>query len=297
MTTRSAIVLMTVSLAICLHAGGSAGAEDVPTPPPSGPTEPITVQLIDGCCFTAPLDPRSDGEDLWLRWERPGIVLLRPIRWEVISKARVAGHDVSAEELRRCVEVVRGEIAVAAEARPPDDHNVIQQTTHVAVDATPPPAPRVAASAVRSVSAEAVVANWDADVEVDGLVVDVYPLDERGRIVPVHGTLEADLTAWPVGLSVRQPPVDLGRWSLPVRLDDFGTAGARYRLPFMAIHPEFHLAVGPYGALHVRLSVPGEGVFESTVGMVRIRPYSPVRDRLQQSAGRRFFPQERTTGR
>jgi hypothetical protein len=40
--------------------------------------------------------------------------------------------------------------------------------------------------------------------------------------------------------------------------------------------------------------VPGQGTFETTESLLRIRPYSAVRDQLQLSTGRRFFPRERT---
>jgi hypothetical protein len=86
----------------------------------------------------------------------------------------------------------------------------------------------------------------------------------------------------------------LGHWERPVDPGDFGPGGAVYRLPFQEVHPELDTSMAPRGAVHARLSVPGQGTFEATSSMVRIRPYSAIRDALQRETGFRFFPQEWT---
>jgi len=73
-----------------------------------------------------------------------------------------------------------------------------------------------------------------------------------------------------------------------------GPSGAVYRLPFQAVHPEFDTDWAAHGLVHVRLTVPGHGVFEASQEVVRIRAFSPIRDELEMSTGRRFFPIERT---
>jgi hypothetical protein len=154
-----------------------------------------------------------------------------------------------------------------------------------------PEAPRVCWLAI-----EASVANWDANVEADGLVVRVYPRDATGALVPVRGTLEVELIGrWTGVAKLPQPFERIGHWAQQVRLEDFGPNGAVYRLRFQGVHPEFDLTVASRGAVHARLSVPGEGTFEATASTVRVRPYSAVRDQLQQINAQRFFPQE-TTG-
>ncbi len=75
--------------------------------------------------------------------------------------------------------------------------------------------------------------------------------------------------------------------------DQFGADGAIFKLPFQAVHPEFDLNYGPWGVVHAKLSVPGNGAFETSASMVRIRPYSAVRDESQQITGQRFFDVER----
>jgi hypothetical protein len=147
------------------------------------------------------------------------------------------------------------------------------------------------AARVRSVSLHAMPANWDADVELDGLAVAVFPLDEHGQTTAVAGSLELSLIGeMPPGYRGDRNP-QLGHWRLQLRPDDFGWRGGVFRLPFQAAHPEFDTELGACGAVHARLSVPGQGTFETTVTM-RIRPASGFRDRLQQSAGVRFLPGE-----
>ena len=87
---------------------------------------------------------------------------------------------------------------------------------------------------------------------------------------------------------------ELARWTQVVAAGDFTDGVAAYRLPFQALHPDFNVDLGSLGLVHARLSVPGQGVFEATTGATPIRQFNPVRDRLQQQVGQRFWPIERT---
>lgn len=258
----------------------------------------ITVHVASGHLFTGEIDSRTDRSQLWLRWQRGSAVLRRPIRWDRVVRARVAGEDLSGEELRQIV------AAVKADAFPGSETGAVKQRRVIGGSAGPPrPAPAADITPgeprgrprVRSLAMDAMLANWDADVEVDGLLLHVYPLDAEGVLVPVRGRLEIDLWGHRLGV-VKHPRTfrGLGRWTRTVRFEDFGPAKAVYRLPFQGLHPEFDLELAPHGAVHARLSVPGHGTFEASEGMVRIRPYSAVRDQLQHATGRRFFPLERT---
>jgi len=66
-------------------------------------------------------------------------------------------------------------------------------------------------------------------------------------------------------------------------------------LPFAAVHPEFTSGVDHFGLVHVRLTVPGSGVFEQSLDGVRLRNWSPVRNGMYLQNGRRFFSTERTS--
>ena len=112
--------------------------------------------------------------------------------------------------------------------------------------------------------------------------------------MPVQGTVEVELIGQGRGPDAGGEFATLGHWVESVWPEDFGYR-ARCRLPFQAVQPEFDFRWAAKGVVHVRLSVPGEGVFEATAAMTRIRPASQVRDNYQESSGRRFFPNERTS--
>ncbi|MFH1267499.1 MAG: hypothetical protein ABIK89_17385 [Planctomycetota bacterium] len=282
-------VLVTLVLASESQAGEGAASKELP--------QTVTVEVASGRSFTGWVDPRTDEAELWLRWSRGTMAILRPIDWERVVKAQIGGDTVPGVELFNAV-APKKEIVPVGESVEAPRPKVLR--VHSAGSAAPRPtktprsAPRSeavaatgaggrAAPRVRSLEIDAWVANWDGDVEVDGLVVEVRPLDANGAVVPVHGTLAVNL----IGCR-------LGRWTRLVRPTEFGLLGAKYRFPFQAVHPEFDLELAPYAAVHARLSVPGRGVFETTESDVRIRPYSAARDHLQYATDQRFFPLERT---
>jgi hypothetical protein len=165
-------------------------------------------------------------------------------------------------------------------------------TEDMLVPVTPPP---ISIPIVQQIHVDAYVSNWDADPEVDGLVVHLFAYTWDGVLLPVAGTLEATL----IGrrLASRQHTEqfpDIGVWTKSVLVPHWGPAGAIYRLPFEQLHPDFDFSLLSQGALNVRLIVPGQGNFEATAAMVRIRPYSSLRDQLQMRRGTRFFSVERT---
>ena len=151
---------------------------------------------------------------------------------------------------------------------------------------------------VSSITFDARLANWDGDVETDGLLIDVLPLDRDQAAIPVSGTVEIELFAPPRRLSHDTPHagedtvVLVERWTRTIRPADFGASGARLRLPFGAVHPEFDTDLLAYGLVHVRLVAPGHGVFDDSRDAVRIRPWAPNRDQMEMNTGRRFLSTE-----
>ena len=87
----------------------------------------------------------------------------------------------------------------------------------------------------------------------------------------------------------------LGEWKQSVRQNDFGPNGVQLKLPFQAIQPEFNTQFAPFGSVLVKMAIPGHGVFSDTVNLVRIRPYSPLRDVREQLGLPRFFADEELT--
>lgn len=278
--------------------------------------ETIAVGLASGRVFVGEVDSRTDSEQLWLRAERPGISICRPIRWERILLARLGDQELSAEELQSLSEALKSAPPEQPEGGDPnslpsppaprqDGSADIEGRTRQPL---PPPkqwipdtqmanyiqASRARDLQVRSINIDACVANWNQTVETDGIVVHLYPLDDQGYVVPVDGTLDVDLiAAVPAGAQLGVPFPQIGRWTVRVTPDQFGPSGAMFKLPFQGAHPEFDLNIGPLGLVHARLNVPGNGSFETSRSMVRIRQYSAVRDENQQINGQRFFDVER----
>lgn len=267
-------------------------------------TAEVTITVADGRRFTAEIDPRSNAARLWLRFGTAQTTIQRPIEWSAVVRVRRDGVELTGEELKR-------EIATATKASPPaaipkslvEPFTPKQETANVGglrlwrvpgANSLPPLEP---IAPVRSLAVDAYLANWDADVESDGLVVNFAALDDYGDSVPIDGSLEVEL------VGERQPPYSrgnafpvLGRWTQQVTSAD-GTSPSGYtrvRLPFQAFDPEYVNSLPWFALAHVRLIVPGQGTFEASVDAVRLRGFTPVRDRMEAAAGTRFLPTEQS---
>jgi hypothetical protein len=303
-----------ILLVITVGAVGPVWADPAADPQSEAP---VTVDLRSGRTFSAALDRRTTAEVLWLRWQQGAASVLRPIAWDRVERVRAGASSYDGGTFQRMVEQVRQELASEQTAGSGATKAATMRSTTIVLrgsesdpgrdEGAPAPAgpttgrPRDAAE-VAALSIDARVANWDADVEVDGLIVEVRPLDASGYLVPVRGTLETTLIGIEDSIVRRKDPfVRIGRWVESVHPEDFGGHGdsfarpARFKLPFRSIHPEFDHNILPKAALNARLSVPGQGVFEATESSVRIQPYSAVRDYRQQRRGDRFFPIERNS--
>ncbi len=245
----------------------------------------LSVKLTSGREFTAHVDKRTD-DLLWLRFSSGGGNILRPIAWERVVAARLDGETVELSELRAvCAEVKSG-------ALPPETLPAPAAIAETLLPAVP---------AVASIRIDAWLANWDADVETDGICVQLTPVNENGQLVAVSGTAEIELFA-ARQRKYHEAPQSGGwmtelaqRWSEVVKPEEIGPNGIVLRLPFSAVHPEFSSGVDNLGLVHVRLTVPGSGVFEQSLDGVRLRNWSPVRDGMYLQNGRRFFSTERTS--
>jgi hypothetical protein len=254
-----------------------------------------TVRLVSGREFSGLIDATSTEQQLVLRSAGAGITIKRPVRWERIVVLEVDGNQ-------RDVAAVRAEFsghqAQKRERTPP--HKVDLQAwprapaAMTVVEEELPP-PRVA-----TVAFDPQIANWDGDVETDGVVIFVTPLDAYGNLLPLGGTLEVELYA-PQRRTLDQAPQSGGdtlelveRWTRAITPEDFGARGARVQLPFGAITPELqpNWTASHYGLVYARLSIPGQGVYGSTRDGVRVRPWAPNRDRLEMKTGQRFLSNE-----
>jgi hypothetical protein len=273
----------------------------------------VTVELASGRQFTGQLHPRSDADRLWLRFGRDTAYILRPIDWDRVAWVRVAGERIPLAEFKRqaieleCVGAIPAATSPSVAplpqpVSPPASSRRLSGDLPVAerANAGTPRNQYTGRTLVASIVVDAWVANWDRDVENDGLVVFVVPLDVHGYAVAASGSLQVYL----IGPRLRRfqeaprsrgSKLDrLGCWVKAVHESDFREGGFAYRLPFQAIHPEFDNRLGSHAMVNVKLTVPGSGTFERTIDYVRIQPFSPIRDYHQLRTGHRWLDIEQT---
>ena len=260
--------------------------------------EPVlTLQLASGRAFAGAIDSQSSDETLVLRSSGSGMTIRRPIRWERIVSATLDGKSATIDELRA---LAKEAPALPDPRLPTPDSQPAQGTgdqTGDRVQEAIVPMPFVP---VTTINFDVRIANWDADVETDGLVLDLMPIDADGYVAPVSGMAEIELFA-PQRRVFHHAPLSGGdtlerveRWTPAIHAADFTASGLRLKLPFGAVHPEFDTdwLASPYGLVHVRLAAPGHGTFDASQDGIRIRPWAPNRDQLELKRYPRFVPTE-----
>ena len=232
----------------------------------------VAVVLHDGRILRGTIDDRTDDRTLWLRTTGSGVTVVGSTSWDRVAKVHRGGRQV---ESALAESPAAGPVGVV----------VLTGATE-----TVPSAPLK----VQSLVVEAALANWDGDVEADGLEVTISPWATDGSPVSAPGMLSVELIGQRVAGDRSDPAfAELGRWHRRVQEVDYGRWGATYRLPFQNINPQFDLQFGSEGVVHARLGVSGQGSFEASVSL-QTRTDSPIRDRLQLHSQTRFFPSERT---
>jgi hypothetical protein len=283
----------------------------------------LVVQLASGRQFKGVIDSASTAQQLVLRSNSGGITLRRPIRWDRVQQATIDGKRVevatlqgaAAKNASRPSEVMARESGAGGQNSGVSGHEKTSggkgsllrrielrgEAAPATKDAEEQPTVESPPARVAMVTFDPYIANWDGDVETDGVVIDVMPLDINRYIVPVNGTLEVELFVAQRRIQLDLAPMSGGdtlelveRWTRAIAPEDFGPSGVRLRLPFGAITPELRPSwtASWYGLVHVRLAIPGQGVFEDSRDGVRIRPWAPNRDRLEMKTGQRFLPTE-----
>lgn len=259
----------------------------------------VEVTVRSGRLFIAEIDSRTDTETLWIKYGTGNTTIWRPIQWKYVEKTECDGEPLKKSEI---IEIARK--STHAEA---DCDTSSAQAYHAA---RPDPAARRHRAAkdtqstqtrttrVRSARFNASLGNWDADVEPDGLVLDVTPLDESGRPLNVDSVLHVTLFASKAenfdSVSGGERIERIGQWT--VTLDRNQWQGYSYvvRLPFQAVDPGFDTTVAAEGLVHTRLVVPGHGTFDRSIDGVQLRKFGPLRDWLERRGQSRWLPQERT---
>ncbi len=272
----------------------------------------VTVTTTSGRSLQGEVDARSDGQVLWLRRTYGKSAVLRPLDWDCVAAVEAGDARWTGAQFRSALEAVvaslpdhgaRGEARHAgfvgsgatrnAEAVPSGETRIPVEIGYARVGGSPrPPDPVVP---IQWLDIDVRVANWDNDVEPDGVVVRIRPRDAEGSLVAVNGILTVDM------LGKEKSPVNrsrnfvrLGRSAEQVRIEDFGVNGAVYRIAFQSPNPVFDTNLVPEGLVHAELSVAGQGVVEASDCTVEFRSYNALRDDLWQAAGSQYFPVERT---
>jgi hypothetical protein len=271
----------------------------------------VTVRVTSGRSFTAEVDARSSAERLWLRWSRHSTVVLRPVDYDAIAGVSVGDVRLTADEFRTNIQQYKSQVAASDARRDTDPtRRSAAGNTRTTDGDSPTDAQRArellrvadADRRVTTVQVVAHVANWDADVEPDGILLHVYPQTRTGAVVSVDGVVDVSLIAAagervatdgrPAATSKLHFPT-IGRWTRRIRPGDLRLDGVMFKLPFGAIHPDFRDGLDALGAVHVKLTVPGAGVFETTADAVRLKSVGTLRDTYERQSGTRFFPIER----
>jgi hypothetical protein len=254
--------------------------------PQAAASDPVTVLLASGRRFTGAIDARSDDAQLWLRVESGPITLLRPIDWDRVRTAQIRDKQLTADELHDQSAMLKSTQPVLERDEtggPPSDGPLHTRNDDSAVGH----------AQVRAIQIDAVLGHWSATTEATGVVVTLQPLDDHGNLVAIDGVLDVDLIGQRLTVVTEGNGFpQLAHWTTAVRPADFSASGAVYEFPFQAVNPDFHFDLDPHALVHARLNVPGQGSFEASQPMVRIRAYSSVRDHVQQATGSRFLPQE-----
>ena len=226
----------------------------------------VSVHLASGRELTGVLDSRTDDAKLWLRWAAGNVELQRPIAWEQIKSVDLDGVSIEVQKLQE----------QAAKLATPGRTTQLRPASLE----TPPRSSLATLRAVQSIRCDAWLANWDADAEFDGLILQVVSLDQFGNAVTAQGTIDADLTtidyqpAYLNSSSGGRVPTSLGHWSQ--RWDSHG----QNRLDLLGQDPQRDRKLDRYAVLKVRVTIPGSGVFEQQIDGVRTRPFSPIQNAL-----------------
>lgn len=275
-----------------------------------GPVPHVEARLHDGSTRVGAPHVSTNESCLRLRCGDSRGYVIYGIDWSRIAEIRTGQKTWHAGEVAEFRAWLAAVPAMSASASEPASSGrdlsvpLRRPIRPVQVQTDTPQAQSVRAARVRSIDARVASANWDEGVERDGLVLRVWPRNEFGEVVEVSGTLDVtligDLGHTPTSGKHDDSIQRIAHWVEPIGPSAYGWDGADVRLPFQNFHPERARApwhpdhqIAPYGEVHVRMTVPGHGVFRASTDFpVRLRRTSSLRDRYFIRHGTRFVPAE-----
>lgn len=262
----------------------------------------VQFRSHEGLEIIGTLDPRTDEKSLWIQQQTSQIILKKSYDWNQLSHLLFEGKEVDREQL-----INEATFLGLSASREKQKEKLInfwfspqQPTRNIRQSALPARKKKSVSNRVASLQIEAYVANWDRDAEIDGLMVHLYPLNERGKLVPVQGDVTFRLLGeyqhhrgkrWQNGQSLFE---QLGSWQKNIKQKDLDEEGIVLRLEFQEIHPMKIPDLGFTGLLTADLGVRGQGRFNASLSDVIIKPVDRFRDELQLRSERRsrYAPQE-----
>jgi hypothetical protein len=254
----------------------------------------VAVVFRNGRRAPAAIDPRTDLNRLWLQFGRNGARITRSFSWDEVTLYQPNGQALSRDD---AFELARAAAKRSTDLTTSNTTRTVKLNSNPVHDVYRSPREDSADSRARFIRFDAMISNWDNDVEMDGLMVQVVPSTATGLQTTIRGQLNVEL--W----SMRRIEQDsaphlrgraleiLQRWSVPIVVAATDSP-VWLKLPFQTRHPEFDFNWSPIGLVHVELVAPGHGVFHHSIDGVRIRPYAPFRDALQVQTRERFLPTE-----
>jgi hypothetical protein len=243
----------------------------------------VHVVTSQGRTLAGDVDARTDDNRLWLRQQHGDAVLASSVAWSDVAAAQVGDEAVNVDDLRQ----QRRELMSSAPRWLAAVAPTAAAGTSVPTSLTRP------VRRVRTVEiVSACLANFDRDVEPDGLVVTIAALDDAGAPMAVRGNLTARLYGELRPGSVREVTFGtLDEWTQPVTAVDFASGVASYELRFRRTAPEWQFDLLPDTLMEVSLLAFGEGRFAASAPLV-IRAFNPLRDNQQLLLKSRFLPGE-----
>ena len=238
------------------------------------------VTLVDGRVVTGTVDDATDTVDLWIRRGDDRVLLATSYRWQEVASVELDGEAWTPDEIVGLLSRV---------SKPWPRYALFEQEEKLQVER---PSVEVRQQAT-SASFVARLANWDADVEPDGYLVELTVYDQFGRPMPVRGSVRARLVGErTTSYLVPGEPVELERWSETLEQSQFANGPAVLRLPFRQIRPEHQTEIAPGALLELEVGAFGHGQMAASAA-VPTRQFNPVRDRFEQRTDNRFAPGER----
>ena len=199
----------------------------------------VTVYVSAGKRVKGHVDARSSEESLFVRFGSGRSTILRRITWRNFESAERNGQQLSKQQLLELAATVRDEAQLTGESQTAVNEN--QERFHQAGRAQA--APSILIPLVTHIQSDVAVANWDADAEVDGLLIHLRPMAVDWHVVPVAGSVTVTLSA------KRHAPfhdVPHGRgevrrvvkqWRVRVDPLHVTSEGAPIQLPFDVVNP------------------------------------------------------------